>query len=102
MTKLAKLSEIPDGKPLHVELEDGRELALFKIDGKVFALKNACPHQQGPLAEGEIDDNCVVCPWHGWEFDIRTGACINMPGDDAKTYPLRIEGKDVYLDESGT
>jgi nitrite reductase/ring-hydroxylating ferredoxin subunit len=51
----------------------GKEIALFNIDGSFFALDNACTHEKGPLAEGDIEGHEVTCPWHGAKFDIRTG-----------------------------
>jgi len=50
------------------------EIAVFKSDGKIFALSNICPHQQTALIyDGFIEEGCVVCPAHGWKFDLRTG-----------------------------
>ena len=87
MIKLANIKDIPEGGRLIVSLPKGKEIVLFKIKGEVFALDNACPHMGGPLGEGEIEDGIVVCPWHGWQFDIKTGECINVPGDDASRIP---------------
>ena len=95
--KLARVSDISEGKAIAVGGPRGQEIALFKIEGEIFALDNACPHAGGPLAEGEIRDHCVTCPWHAWDFDIRTGACLNMPGIDALSLPLVVKGEEIYL-----
>ncbi len=50
-----------------------RIVALFNIGGEYFALDGVCPHQGGPLAEGELTGCVVTCPWHSWQFDVRTG-----------------------------
>ena len=49
------------------------EVAIFDVDGELFALENACPHQGGPLAEGSVERGVVTCPWHAWRFQLRTG-----------------------------
>lgn len=73
---------------------DGRELALFP-DGDGFrALDNHCPHAGGPLGLGWLDGTVVVCPWHAWEFDIRTGACLASDQCRVRTYRVReVEGQ---------
>jgi nitrite reductase (NADH) small subunit len=49
------------------------EVAIFLVDGEVRAYENACPHQGGPIGEGQIEGTTVTCPWHAWTFDLRTG-----------------------------
>lgn len=88
--KIANANDIPEGKGRIVIGPDGKEIALFKIQGSFYALENACPHMGGPLGEGELDDCKVTCPWHGWQFDIRSGLCENMPGDDARSIPITL------------
>jgi nitrite reductase/ring-hydroxylating ferredoxin subunit len=58
----------------------GKEIALFNIEGNFFALENACTHEAGPLAEGDIEGHEVTCPWHGGRFDICTGEVLSAPG----------------------
>jgi nitrite reductase (NADH) small subunit len=95
--KLADIKDIIPGKGMVVSLSDGREIALFNVEGKIYALDNACPHMGGPLGEGEIEGSIVTCPWHGWQFEIESGACVNVPGDDATSLPLEICDGIVYL-----
>ena len=97
--KLANVTDIPEGKSIVVRTHDGSEIALFKIEGKIYALENVCPHMGGPLGEGEIEKCLVTCPWHGWQFDIKSGACENMPGEDAKSYKIKVIGEEVFLDD---
>ena len=78
-------------------LPDGNEVTLFNTDEGIFAIDNACPHMGGPLDEGEVNECTVTCPWHGWTFNLKTGNCINMPGEDATTFPLEIIANDIYL-----
>ncbi len=76
---------------------DDIEIALFKINGKVFALNNICPHQHSALIyDGFIEDGCVVCPAHGWMFNLETGKMPASAGGLAK-YPVIISGDDVLI-----
>lgn len=76
---------------------DDVEIAVFKIDGKVYALSNICPHQKTHLIyEGEIENDKVLCPIHGWEFELSTGNLANgRKGLD--TYEVKIIDDDVYV-----
>ena len=81
------------GKTITVE---GKELALFNVDGTFHAIDNTCPHRGGPLGEGELEGCIVTCPWHAWQFDLSTGESIT---DDMSVvrYETRIEGDDVLV-----
>lgn len=75
---------------------DGTEIALFNINGTVFAIKNRCPHRSGPLIRGYVDGNSgIKCPMHGWRFDLRTGES-KRPAR-ATTYQTKIDGGRLYL-----
>ncbi|MCO1337477.1 iron-sulfur protein [Kocuria polaris] len=67
------LDDYDDGAPTVVEV-DGEPVMVLRDGDEILALHNTCTHLGGPLAEGELHDGCVVCPWHGSEFDLRTGA----------------------------
>ncbi len=99
MYKLASVEDIPEGKAILVHDQKDREIALFKVNGEIFALDNLCPHMGGPLAEGELDGTCLTCPWHGWTFDVKTGDCENMPGDNAEKIQILVQNGSVYLKE---
>ena len=70
--KVASLSEVVPGSAKAVEVGD-KTIALFNVDGTVFALDNTCLHQGGPLGEGMLEGDVVTCPWHMWEYNVRTG-----------------------------
>jgi NAD(P)H-dependent nitrite reductase small subunit len=73
---------------------EGLELAVFALPDGWAAIDNSCPHQGGALAEGVLANGRVTCPWHGWSFDVRTGACHTVPEDRIRAYPVRErEGK---------
>ena len=70
--KLATLGELPVGAAKEAEFE-GRVYGLFNVDGEILAIDAICPHQGGPLVDGSLEGTMVTCPWHGWQFDVKTG-----------------------------
>jgi nitrite reductase/ring-hydroxylating ferredoxin subunit len=94
--KLATLDDLPPGTAVEVA-HDGRIVALFNLDGMILAIDGICPHQGGPLVEGEVKDGVVTCPWHGWRFDLRTGQSLLSSRVRQPVYEVRIEGRDVLV-----
>jgi nitrite reductase (NADH) small subunit len=94
--KMATLEELPPGASKEVE-HDGRIFALFNVEGRISAIDGICPHQGGPLAEGQLEGALVTCPWHGWQFDVRTGQ--NSLGGRLRqpVYEVKVEGQDVLV-----
>ena len=76
----------------------GKLLALFCIEGRWCAIDNTCAHRGGPLGEGALEGTCVTCPWHGWEYDVTTGACRMDEQIAVVTYPVRVEGDQVVIE----
>ena len=76
--KIATVDQIPEGEGRVCEAA-GRTLAVFNADGRFYAMDNSCTHRGGPLGEGELDGTTVTCPWHGWRWDVTTGANVNNP-----------------------
>ena len=78
---------------------DGREVAVFKVSGKLYALDGKCPHRGGPLGFGDlIEGPRVMCPWHAWSFDLETGACDVAPLESVRTLPVRVEDGQVVIE----
>lgn len=82
------VDEVRGRAPWTVDV-DGLEIAVFAVSDGFRALGNSCPHAGGPLAEGVVEHGCVECPWHGWSFDLTTGACRNGPGRAAEVFAIR-------------
>ena len=76
----------------------GRELALFRDGERLFALDNSCPHAGGPLAEGSQQDGHVVCPWHGWRFELASGTCTTVAADSTRAYAVRERDGVIEID----
>lgn len=98
LIKIASVDEVSLGKAKCVKVE-GKELALFNINGKFYCIDNTCTHTGGPLCEGEIKENVVICPWHGSNFDIFTGKVLSPPAEkNVDTYAVTIKEKDILID----
>lgn len=93
--KVAVVADVAPGGGLCVEA-GGKQIALFNVDGTFYAIDNTCPHRGGPLAEGELEGAAVTCPWHAWQFDLKTGESLT---DDSRVerYDVKVEGDDVLL-----
>lgn len=87
--------DVSEGHPEVAEI-DGVEVAIFRVDDEYFAIQNTCPHQGGPLGAGKVEDNCVYCPWHGWQFDLESGEHVHGK-EAARTYEVHVEGDDIYV-----
>jgi nitrite reductase/ring-hydroxylating ferredoxin subunit len=94
--KMAALEDLPLGGAREVEFE-GRVYALFNIDGQISAIDGICPHQGGPLADGCIEGTMVTCPWHGWQFDVRSGRTPLGPKIKQAVFDVKIEGEDILV-----
>ena len=94
--KVAMLSELPPGTAKAVEV-GGNPVALYNVGGKVYATTNTCPHRGGPLGEGDLNQNVVTCPWHGFQYDVTSGTCQTNPALSLGCYPVRVEGQDVLV-----
>jgi nitrite reductase (NADH) small subunit len=95
--KIAALDDCPPGTAMELVAGE-RMIALFNVEGTLYALDGVCPHQGGPLGQGDLAGCIVTCPWHGWQFDVRTGqhqlsARLRQP-----SFPVRVEGDAVYVD----
>lgn len=94
-TKICRLSDLTEkrGKRFIIDEVD---VAVFLVDGRVYALNNICPHQHAAVMwEGHIDGNTVYCPSHAWQFDLKTGILVDgIKGLD--TYEVKIENGDVF------
>ncbi|GAM10482.1 3-phenylpropionate/cinnamic acid dioxygenase ferredoxin subunit [Geobacter sp. OR-1] len=98
MQLAAKLNDIPNWGKKVVEL-NGVQVVFVNVKGEIFACENECPHQGSPLNAGIVKDGPTLsCPRHGYKFNLRTGACIDYPEFLLKTYPVKIDGDDVYVE----
>ena len=94
--KVARAQDVVENRGIAVAV-GGRPIALFRVGGKVYAMDNTCPHRGGPMSEGFLEGTRVACPWHGWSFDVCTGKHTMNPASSLATFPVSIEGEDVWI-----
>ena len=95
---VAKRGDIPPGSTRRVVV-DGSGILLCNVDGAIYAIEDVCTHDGGPLDQGELEGETVVCPRHGATFDVRTGDALTLPAVvPVMTFPVFVEGDDVYVD----
>jgi nitrite reductase/ring-hydroxylating ferredoxin subunit len=98
--KVATVADVPAGTGRVVEVA-GKDIALFNVGGRFFAIDNQCPHRGGPLGEGDLEGTVVVCPWHAWRWDVTAGINVNNPAVKVGCYPVVVEGPDVFVEVLG-
>jgi len=76
---------------------DKERIAVFKVDGKLFAISNVCKHQNGPLGEGKVIDGCITCPWHGYQYLPRNGQSPPPFKEKVSTYDVKVINDQVWL-----
>lgn len=95
LVKVCKISELPSGSSKSITANN-KDIGVFNVNGKYYAIDNLCIHAGGPLTEGYIDtDACkVTCSWHGWSYDLATGKCVTHPKQDVFVGSYTVEVKD--------
>src|SRR5579872_4242957 len=97
LVKVATVSDLPPGSVMEA-LVGENSYAVCNVGGQLHALDGICPHAGGPLGEGALHGNTLVCPWHAWEYDCRTG--VNDFDEDVKvaTFPVKTQGDDILIE----
>lgn len=91
LVRICSRSELPaQGEVREFEV-DGRMFCVANVDGTIAVLGGVCPHEEGPLGEGTIEGQCVVCPWHSYAFDVRTGLNDQNPDLKAEVFEAVLE-----------
>jgi nitrite reductase/ring-hydroxylating ferredoxin subunit len=93
--KVAELSDLEASGSKVVKIAD-RDVALFQVEGQVYAMDNACKHKGGPLGEGTLEGKIITCPWHGWSFDVSTGQCT-LNASKVPCHEVKIEGTAILV-----
>ena len=95
--RVGKASDIPAGRAEVFDVED-RKIAVFRLEDGFYAIEDICTHDGGPLAEGEIEEDQVICPRHGARFNIKTGDALTLPAvTPVESYPVRVEGNELFI-----
>ena len=96
--KLATQSELPLADEAKEFPCGNKTICVANVNGTYSATDNVCPHRGGPLGQGMIEGSKVICPWHGWAWDVKTGAADQDASMKVAVYPLKIENGDVLVE----
>lgn len=94
--EIAATGDVPVGRAKAVSIA-GKTIALYHIASGFYATDNVCPHRGGPLAEGDLIGNEIICPWHLWGFDVTSGLCPGNSEISVVRHELRIEGDRIFV-----
>jgi nitrite reductase (NADH) small subunit len=95
--RIGNVSELPPEGEAKAFACETRELCVARIDGQITAIDNVCPHRGGPLAQGSVVETKIVCPWHGWEFDLATGLAPGSTTIGAPVYEIKTDGEYILV-----
>jgi nitrite reductase/ring-hydroxylating ferredoxin subunit len=93
----AKTRDVPPGTIREVQLE-GKAVAVANVDGQFHAINGVCLHRGGPLGDGPLEGPVVTCPWHGWQYDVRTGKVVQNANVGVERYRVEIRGDEIFVE----
>jgi nitrite reductase (NADH) small subunit len=96
--KIATQSELPPDNTAKEFPCGDKTICIANVNGEYSAMDNVCLHVGGPLGQGMIENGKVVCPWHGWQYDPKTGEAVHNPKAKVAVYPLKVEGEEVMVE----
>lgn len=94
--KVAKISDLAPGEKMLVEYDD-EDVGLFNLDGQFYAISDVCTHDDGPLVDGELDGDCIICPRHGARFNIKNGKQTMPAFSPVPLFDVKIKGDDIFI-----
>jgi len=95
--RVAPLAKVPPGSLHQIDIGEAT-YAVCNVEGDVHVLDGICPHAGGPLGQGALHGSTIVCPWHAWEYDCRTGVCDFSDEVRVAKFPVTIIGDDILID----
>jgi nitrite reductase/ring-hydroxylating ferredoxin subunit len=95
--EIKTLAEVPPGSLMQVHV-NGAQYALCHHEGELRCFDGLCPHAGGPLGDGNLDGDTIVCPWHAWAFDCRTGVNDFDPDLQLKSYPVVVRDGSIFVE----
>ena len=98
--KVGRTADVPSGGGRVIDA-GGRTLAVFNVEGRFYAIDNACSHRGGPLGDGDLTGTVVTCPWHAWRWDVTSGANVNNPAVKVACYAVSVDNGDLYVEVPG-
>ena len=98
--RAAKVGDLPPGTIREFQVE-GKSVALANVDGQFHAIDGICIHRGGPLGDGVLEGAVVTCPWHGWQYDVRTGRVGQNPKVGVACYAVEVRGEEIFVNVGG-
>jgi nitrite reductase (NADH) small subunit/3-phenylpropionate/trans-cinnamate dioxygenase ferredoxin subunit len=96
IVKVIKTALVATDTPSVVEVS-GYRIAIYQEDDHFYALEDVCPHMGALLSRGFREPGVTICPWHNWQFDLRTGQCLTQPDCAVRTFPVQIIDEEIWL-----
>jgi len=93
------IEALPPGSVMEATIED-RTVAICNVGGELHAVDGVCPHRGGPLGQGALHDDTLACPWHCWEYDVRSGELRFNPAVRLQRFAVKLEGDNILVDVS--
>jgi nitrite reductase (NADH) small subunit len=94
--RVASRKDIPEGEGRSFEVND-KIIAIFQVDGRFYAIDDACPHMGASLSTGELEGCVVSCPLHAWRFDVTNGTWCDNPRVSIDSFPVTVNGDDILI-----
>ena len=96
--KVTTQSELPPSNEAREFPCGDKVICIVNVNGEFSAMDNVCLHRGGPLGQGVVEKGKVVCPWHGWAYDPKTGQAVHNPAAKVVVYPIKIENGEVWVE----
>ena len=94
---VARVGDIPEGGNKVVEINN-KDVAIFHVGGKYYAIDHLCPHAGASLSGGPVEDGVVMCPWHYWRFSLTDGSWVDNPRIKTGCYTMHVVGDELRLE----
>jgi nitrite reductase (NADH) small subunit len=95
LVRICGKSDLPQRGEAREIAVGGQVLCVANENGSISVMDNVCPHRGGPLGQGMLEGGKLICPWHAWAFDLKTGEATHAPQVKVRVYEVRVEGEDV-------
>jgi nitrite reductase/ring-hydroxylating ferredoxin subunit len=98
-TRVARVEDLKPGQSRSLRVGI-RRIAVFNVDGLFYAIEDACRHMKAPLSTGRVVGTTLTCSWHGWKYEITTGACHDKDWGCVRTFPVKVEAGEVLVSDT--
>ncbi len=96
-TRVASCEEVQPGTGISVQVKD-RTIGVFNVEGEYYAIDDICPHMGASLASGPLNQDLIMCPWHGWVFSVKTGCFAVDDRSGVDSFPLKVENDEIFVE----